>query len=178
VESFVAMVKMTRFFSSFLDFVAESMMAYGVVTHGNNMWRHGYLLENGFEIADTVSLLASLYPYKLDGMKSSSCHEDFARLSHPQLGIGSQQTHTSYCHVVVVGSRHLLRDGLLCFYSRNFDNEMPIVTSAFLFNVAFFLYCRFYRYIRFNSFEMCKQQKRVPLEEYNYPPHSGSCMEA
>jgi hypothetical protein len=51
-------------------FVAGAMMAYGVVTHDNNMWRHGYLLESGFEISDSVSVIASLYPYKLDGMKS------------------------------------------------------------------------------------------------------------
>jgi hypothetical protein len=34
-----------------------------------------------------------------------------------------------------------------CFiYTRNFDNEMPLATTAFLVNVAFFLYCRFYQF--------------------------------
>jgi hypothetical protein len=134
-------------------FVAGAMMAYGVATHDNNMWRHGYLLETGFELSDSVSVIASLYPYKLDGMKSDIKaalifhHATGTLLAYPILN----SVLAANEHMQAITMWLLLGAAVSCvaacfLYTRNFENEMPLVTTAFLFNVAFFLYCRFYQF--------------------------------
>jgi hypothetical protein len=134
-------------------FVAGAMMAYGVVTHDNSMWRHGYLLETGFELSDSVSVIASLYPYKLDGMKSDIKaalifhHATGTLLAYPILNsvLAANEHMQAITMWLLLGAA--VSCVVACFvYTRNFDSEMPLVTTAFLFNVAFFLYCRFYQF--------------------------------
>jgi hypothetical protein len=49
--------------------VAGAMMMLGVLHDDPILWRHGYLLESGYEIADLFSIFFNLYPYRQDGMK-------------------------------------------------------------------------------------------------------------
>jgi hypothetical protein len=134
-------------------FVAGAMMAYGVVTHDNSMWRHGYLLETGFEVSDSISVIASLYPYKLDGMKSDIKaalifhHATGTLLAYPILNsiLAANEHMQAITMWLLLGAA--VSCVVACFvYTRNFDSEMPLVTTAFLFNVVFFLYCRFYQF--------------------------------
>jgi hypothetical protein len=134
-------------------FVAGAMMAYGVVTHDNSMWRHGYLLETGFEISDSVSVIASLYPYKLDGMKSDIKaalifhHATGTLLAYPILNsVLAANEHMQAITMWLLFGAAISCVAACFMYTRNFDNEMPLVTTVFLVNVAFFLYCRFYQF--------------------------------
>ena len=50
---------------------AGALMLMGYVTGDSTLFRHGYLCETGFEVADLIAMVIPLYPYrKYDGMKN------------------------------------------------------------------------------------------------------------
>jgi hypothetical protein len=134
-------------------FVAGSMMAYGVIYHDSVIWRHGYLLENGFELADAISCVMNLYPYRMDGVKAEIKaalvfhHSTGLLLAYPILTTELANNE----HMQAIAMWLLLGGAVSCAvalftYTRNFDTELPVVTTAYFMNLGFFLYCRLYQF--------------------------------
>jgi hypothetical protein len=48
---------------------AGIICAYGVYTSNPTLWRHGYLLEIGYEGGDLLAVILNMYPYRLDNVK-------------------------------------------------------------------------------------------------------------
>jgi len=47
-------------------FIAGSLMAYGLWSRQPVYFRHGYLLETGFELSDMTAMILKMYPYGVE----------------------------------------------------------------------------------------------------------------
>jgi hypothetical protein len=133
--------------------VAGGLMLAGLARHDATLWRHGYLLETGFEIADTLSILIPLYPYKMDGVKAELKpavvfhHACGMLLAYPILT-------TALCtneHLQAIAMWLLLGACVSCFsgcylYTVDVDRNMIRATTAYVVNCLYFLFCRFYMF--------------------------------
>jgi hypothetical protein len=117
---------------------------------GSTWWRHGYLLETGFEIADTFSLLVGLYPYRMEGVKAEMKpavvfhHLCGTLLAFPILTTGLYVN----SHLQAIAMWMLLGASASCFtvvYLYGIDPERNIAraTAVNIFNCMYFLFCRF-----------------------------------
>jgi len=118
-------------------------------------WRRGYLIETGFEVADTLCIFFRLYPYgEHDGMKPET---SVIMLLHHAPGICLAPFVMSYAGLY--GNVHLqtiafwLLGGAfascltgLYMYAVDFDRHIRRVAAAFYVSIGFFLYCRFYQF--------------------------------
>ena len=131
---------------------AGLLMLLGVLHSDPILWRHGYLLETGLEVADTLAFLFGLYPYgRHDGFKPEM---QAAMMFHHLPGmlmapfVMSQGLYANP-HLQQIGFWMLAGAAVSCFagiYTYSLDMERQIVqaTVALVVNTAFFLYCRLY----------------------------------
>jgi hypothetical protein len=133
--------------------VAGTMMLVGLATSDAVLWRHGYLLEVGYEIADTVAAFYPLYPYRMEGIKPEIKvafllhHACGTLLAYPILStvLGTNE------HTQAIAMWLLLGSSFSCFcgcliYMLDLDRNMAVATTAFATNAAFYMYCRFYQF--------------------------------
>jgi hypothetical protein len=133
--------------------VAGSLMLVGMVQQGDagsTWWRHGYLLETGFELCDMLSLLARLYPYRMEGIKPEMKpavlfhHLCGTLLAYPILTTGLYTNE----HLQAIAMWVLLGASFSCFaalYLYTVDPDRNIIKATAV-NVAtclYFLFCRF-----------------------------------
>lgn len=129
--------------------VAGAMMMLGVLFDDPILWRHGYLLESGYEIADLFSIFFNLYPYRQDGMKPEI---KIALIFHHLPGILLSafvlEADLHYnTHLREIGMWLLLGACQSCvggvfIYCLNFDTQMKQAAVLYLLNVAVFVWCR------------------------------------
>jgi len=130
---------------------ASLLMWLGLTTQNPILWRHGYLLETGYEVADLLSMLFSLYPYRLDGIKPEAkiglllhhlpglCMAPFVMTTHLYQNV----------HLQNIGSWLLAGAGFSCvvcvgIYTLNYKTQMPAAAALFCSNILFFMYARWY----------------------------------
>lgn len=131
---------------------AAFLMYLGLIRDDADLWRHGYLLETGFEIADIIAMILKTYPYHhWEG------HKDDIKLAmffHHLPGITlcsfvMESGLYTNSHLQAIGLWLLAGAAFSCLagvliYSLDFDNQMTLVAITFNLSVAFFVYCRFY----------------------------------
>lgn len=151
--------------------VAGGLMLAGLARHDPTLWRHGYLLETGFEIADTLSLLISLYPYKMDGIKDEIKpalmfhHTCGMLLAYPILT-------TALCtneHLQAIAMWLLLGASVSCFcgcylYTVDMERNMIRATTVFVVSTLYFLFCRFYMF-PYHSYHLLQDVKNAYSSE-------------
>jgi hypothetical protein len=145
--------------------VAGGLMLAGLAWRDATLWRHGYLLETGFEIADTLSVVIPLYPYKMDGVKAELKpavlfhHACGTLLAYPILT-------TALCtnrHLQAIAMWLLLGASVSCFsgcytYTVDTDKHILRATTAYVVNCLYFLFCRFYMF-PYHSYHLLQDVK-------------------
>jgi len=132
-------------------FAAAALMLVGVHTDSPDLWRHGYLLETGFEIADLLSMVVPMYPYRDDNVKPDMVagivfhHLAGIPLAPFVMTCGLYKN----VHMQAIGSWLLAGAGVSCAmaninYRLDYDKQMKYAALVFCSNVAFFLYARWY----------------------------------
>jgi hypothetical protein len=131
--------------------LTAGIMCYtGARNNNPNPWRHGYLLETGFEVADIVALCIGLYPYALDNIKPDI---KVALVFHHLPGIlfsglilKNNLHHNEHLQEIaiwlLVGASFTAANAVV-IYNLSLDTQMPLATVAYCANIAFFIYCRF-----------------------------------
>jgi TLC domain len=133
--------------------IAGAMMAYGQFHSNPMMWRHGYLLETGFEIADLIAMLLHTYPYRHEGIKPEL---KMALVFHHLPGISlaafilEAGLHHNE-HMRAIGMWLLLGACASCFaalnsYCLSIKTQMKQLATTSIVNFTFFVYCRFYEF--------------------------------
>jgi len=131
--------------------IAGLMCYTGARTNNPDAWRHGYLLETGFEVADIVALSIGLYPYALDNIKPDI---KVALVFHHLPGIlfsglilNANFHHNEHLQEIaiwlLVGASFSCVNAVF-IYNLSLDTQMPLATVAYCLNIAFFVYCRFW----------------------------------
>lgn len=129
--------------------LAGFLMTKGVINDNPITWRHGYLLESGYEIADLLAIIFNMYPYRRDGVKPdvkvAFCfhHLPGIILSAFVLEAGLHYNE----HLRNIGMWLLLGACQSCLggvyiYCLDFSTQMKHAAIANLVNVGFFFYCR------------------------------------
>lgn len=132
-------------------FAAAAFMYFGVHTGNPDFWRHGYLLESGYEVADLVAMFFKWYPYKYEGIKDET-KAAFVFHHLPGLALCAFVMETGLyenVHMQAIGMWLLGAASISCFvgivmYTLDFDRQMGMAALVCNLNVGFFLYCRFY----------------------------------
>jgi hypothetical protein len=157
--------------------VAGAMMLVGLQRSDPVLWRHGYLLEVGYEVADTVAAFLPLYPYRMEGIKPEIRvafllhHSCGTLLAYPILStvLGTNE------HIQAIAMWLLLGASFSCFcgcliYMLDLDRSMKVATLAFVTNAAFYMYCRFYQFPR-HSYELLQDV------QHRYSPNDFGGMQ-
>lgn len=128
-------------------------MVFGQLYDDPVMWRHGYLLETGFEIADLLALALHMYPYRHEGMKPDlKVALVFHHLPGISLAAFVLEAGLHYNeHMRAIGIWLLLGACASCFsglymYSLSVETHMKQMAAILIANFAFFFYCRFYEF--------------------------------
>ena len=134
-------------------FIAGSMCYMGLVNDDVNMFRHGYLLEVGFEVADVLSMILNLYPYALDNVKPESqrglLFHHLSGIFFTGIYLNANLHYNDHFRIIAV----VLLSGaaFTCFSgayvtSINPDerHNLKKVTILMMISLAFWCYCRFY----------------------------------
>ena len=129
------------------------MMAYGHLRNNPIIWRHGFLLEAGYELADLLAMVLHTYPY-LDEMvksemKMAVVFHHLPCISSSAFVLEAGLHHNE--HMRAVGLWLLLGGGVSCFLTfyilcLSIDKQMRRMATVYIVNLAFFLYCRFYEF--------------------------------
>ena len=130
-------------------------MAYGQVHNNPILWRHGYLLETGFEIADLIALALHTYPYRHEGIKEDI---KIVLVFHHLPGISLA---AFFFEAGLHHNEHLRAIGMwlllgacvsimsaLYSYCLSIKTQMKQLATASIVTFTFFLYCRFYQFPR------------------------------
>lgn len=136
--------------------VASYLMYRGMVDDAPSVWRHGYLLETGFEVADFAGMALSSYPYtRYDGMKPEI---QAAMVVHHLPGILLsvfimetglyRNRHMQQIVLSLLGGALISCMTCVYMYTLDFKTHMVQAAVAFNVNVAFFFYCRWYIFPR------------------------------
>jgi hypothetical protein len=132
---------------------AATMMVFGQLYNDPVMWRHGYLLETGFEIADLLALALHMYPYRHEGMKSDlKVALVFHHLPGISLAAFVLEAGLHYNeHMRAIGIWLLLGGCASCIfslyiYSLSVETHMKQMAATLIASFAFFIYCRFYEF--------------------------------
>ena len=132
-------------------FTAGMMCLLGIMNDDPNMFRHGYLLEVGFEIADVLSMIFKLYPFALDNIKSDvQCALVFHHLSgilFSGVFLNAGFIHNEHFRIiafVLLGGAAV--SALSGFYINTLDLEKDLhkLTLLCIGSALFWCYCRFY----------------------------------
>jgi hypothetical protein len=132
---------------------AGAMMACGQLHNNPIMWRHGYLLETGFEIADLIALALHTYPYRHEGikpeLKAALVFHHLPGISLAAFIFEAGLHHNE--HMRAIGMWLLLGGCVSCFagiymYCLSIKTQMKQMATANIVNFTFFLYCRFYEF--------------------------------
>lgn len=148
---------------------AAILMFYGIEWGMPSLWRHGYLIETGFEIADLLSMLIKTYPYaKHDGMKDDI---KVALFLHHLPGISLallvmetglyKNIHMQTIVLALLGGALVSCLCCVILYSMSFETQMPLVALFFNTNVGFFFFCRWWVYPR-ESFALLEDVHNDP----------------
>ena len=148
---------------------AAMLMYYGIEWGMPSLWRHGYLIETGFEIADLLSMLIKTYPYaKHDGMKDDI---KVALFLHHLPGISLallvmetglyKNIHMQTIVLALLGGALVSCLCCVILYSMSFETQMPLVALFFNTNVGFFFFCRWWVYPR-ESFALLEDVHNDP----------------
>ena len=132
--------------------IAGCMCFNGLVNDDGNMFRHGYLLEVGFEIGDVVSMIVNLYPYALDNVKPESRN---GLLFHHLSGIffsGIYLHANLHCNehfriiavVLLFGAAFTALSGVYLTSMNPEGKQVKQVTFLMIVGLCFWCYCRFY----------------------------------
>lgn len=135
---------------------AALLMALGIELGLPNLWRHGYLIETGFEVMDLVSMLVKTYPYaKCDGMKDDiKCALFLHHIPGISLALLVMETglyeniHMQTIVLALLGGALVSCLCCVVLYSMSFETQMPLVALVFNVNVGFFVFCRWWVYPR------------------------------
>lgn len=136
---------------------AGGMCLLGFLFNDPNMFRHGGLLELGFEIADVLSMnpIFPMYPYRHDNMKIDAY---IALLFHHLptvymsiLGFQYGLDRNVHCQTIIIW--FLLGAAVSAFITmyvatRNMETQLPQATIVLVGNLAIWFYCRFYIFQR------------------------------
>eukprot|EP00579_Thalassiosira_antarctica_P025440 CAMPEP_0202014786 /NCGR_PEP_ID=MMETSP0905-20130828/30120_1 /ASSEMBLY_ACC=CAM_ASM_000554 /TAXON_ID=420261 /ORGANISM="Thalassiosira antarctica, Strain CCMP982" /LENGTH=384 /DNA_ID=CAMNT_0048574785 /DNA_START=80 /DNA_END=1234 /DNA_ORIENTATION=+ len=133
---------------------AAYLMYKGLTTNHPNTWRHGFLVETGFEVSDYVALILGIYPYaKHDGFKDDIKvalvvhHIPGIVLSVFVMGCGLyKNSHMQKICLCLLGGAFVSCLSTVFTYALNFQTQMTQVAIAFNINAGFFLWCRWYIY--------------------------------
>merc|ERR1711860_483066 len=90
-----------------------SIMIMGSILNNNSLWRHGYLIETGFEVCDLLAMLTSTFPYTENlkpKIKNSLVfhHIPGITLAIPILTTGISKNH----HLHIIGGALLFAGGI------------------------------------------------------------------
>ena len=150
---------------------AAALMYTGLVQGNIDMWRHGYLLETGFEVADLIAIAFSFYPYKWDGMKPDI---KVAMVFHHMPGIAlcgfvMENGLNANPHMQALGLWLLGATAANCLvgiflYSLDFEKQMWLAALGYNFAIGFFLYCRFYIF-PIESFALIRDVRNSDLKD-------------
>ena len=136
---------------------AGAMMMYGYLSGDATWFRHGYLFETGFEIADMIGIFSQkLYPHRpLDGRKDEMGpgmvfhHTPGTLLALPIFLTGLYENE----HIQAITISLLVGGAISCafaqkMYTLKLDTPSELRYQTFLFfgNICFFFYCRWYVY--------------------------------
>jgi len=132
---------------------AAYLMYWGMVHDQPMTWRHGYLIETGFEVADLVAMTFSFYPYKHDGMKDDI---KAALIVHHVPGIVLsafvmetglyENEHLQKIVLALLGGALVSCVCAVFTYSLDFKTQMTQAAFAYCLNILFFIWCRWYVY--------------------------------
>jgi hypothetical protein len=133
--------------------IAGAMMVFGQLYNDPIMWRHGYLFETGFEMADLLALGLHMYPYRHEGMKPDlKVALVFHHLPGISLAAFVLEAGLHYNeHMRAIGMWLLFGGCVSCvaslyMYSLSIKTQMRQMAAALIANFAFFFYCRFYEF--------------------------------
>jgi hypothetical protein len=152
----------------FHHITAAALMFAGTYTNSPNLWRHGYLLETGYEIGDLLSIALPMYPYRNDNVKP----EMFIALTFHHLPGILLSPFVMSCgiyknvHLQMIGLWLLAGAGFSCFvavltYAVDFNKQMKLAAAMFCSNTLFFLYSRWYIFPS-ESFALLKDTSSDP----------------
>ena len=130
---------------------AGLLCAYGATYNDAEMWRHGYLLEVGFELADVLAMVIHFYPHGYDNVKPEVQagmvfhHLNGILFSGMIMNAGLHHNE----HLRTIAFWLLVGAAFSCYFGAfthtlNLDTQMTQATLVFYLNTAFFIYCRFY----------------------------------
>lgn len=133
---------------------AAYLMYRGMIDDKPMTWRHGYLVETGFEVADFVAMIFQFYPYaKHDGMKDEI---KAALIMHHIPGIVLsgfvmetglyENEHMQKIVLSLLAGAFVSCSCAVFLYQLDFRKQMTKAAVGFNVNVAFFMYCRWYVY--------------------------------
>lgn len=149
--------------------LAALLMYIGIERGVPILWRHGYLIETGYEIMDIISMIIKQYPYaKHDGMKDDI---KVALFLHHIPGISLallvmetglyKNVHMQTIVLALLGGALVSCLCCVILYAMSFQTQMPLVAILFNINVGFFLFCRWWVYPR-ESFALLEDVRDEP----------------
>ena len=153
--------------------VAGGMCVMGQLLGDWNLWKHGYMIEVGFEIADVLSMnpFYPMYPYRHDNMRLDAYVK---LLFHHvpciitgvfvfQCNLQDNPIVHGFCFWCLIGAAASMF-GAIFVESRDLDKRSELIqaTLPLVVNVGFWYYCRFYR-IRLNGYEFLDYLRGHPV---------------
>jgi hypothetical protein len=135
---------------------AGLLCAWGARTKDANLWRHGYLLEVGFEMADLVAMVIPTYPYRWDNVKKdiqiATFFHHLPGIFFPGLLLRNsslyQNEHLQEISIWLLLGASFSLFSIFLIYTRDANTQMVQTSFLFFANFFFFLYCRFYVFIK------------------------------
>lgn len=133
--------------------LAGGMCLYGAYTGDMNLWRHGGMLEVGFEIADVLSMnpIFPMFPYnhgnlKLDAYVALLFHH-IPCVFNGVLAFHHGMHFNPHCHMIIfltlIGAA-MSAFGAIFVVSRDLDTQIVQATAPLVLNIGFWYYCRFH----------------------------------
>jgi len=150
--------------------IAGGLMLLGFFIGDATLFRHGYLCETGFEVADLIAMLLPLYPYrKYDGMKGDMKaamvfhHTPGIALAFPiiQTKLYENENLQAIAVALLIGAALSLIFAQYV-YSLDLQTQLKHATATLFCNVSFFVYCRWYVFPK-HSFLLIEDVKNTPL---------------
>lgn len=128
------------------------LMLLGTFKKDDMLWRHGYLVETGFECYDMIAMILYLFPYTEHLKPEIRAVMAFHHLPGIMLSIPiltSELGRNSHLHMI--GGALLFAGAVSCavgcfIHSRNFNTQVVQVSFAQTLGLAFYMVARFWIY--------------------------------
>lgn len=131
---------------------AAWQMYLGIIQGSPSLWKHGYLIETGFEVADLCAMILKSYPYTaIDGMKPELKAALF--LHHfPGIVLSAfvmetglyENVHMQQIALILLGGAFVSCWSALFVYQLDLKTQMTQAALAFNASILFFIWCRCY----------------------------------